>query len=198
MEGFEIASSTELSSECIDLTVCGENPLLLMAGGSLVLRSAADLSIIGEASPAPGNISAVQGFQSMVCAASDAGVITTFSVPEFKETAVSTVNGSVTFLSGAGSNLLFSSDEWTEVAVCSPYDLEIQAMYTFQESPVSSVSDSSLTVIYAVLPTAGIQVCRLSGEIAWKSADYGSETRMVISNDLETALFTRVQWWTYL
>lgn len=191
MDGFGIVAQVQLSSLCIDLSVCGENPVLLMADGRIVLRSADDLSVIEEAMPGLEGITFIEGFAGMVCSASPGGVITTFSIPGFTETARNVTGGSVTFLNGAGGSLLFGCDQWNEVAVCTPGDLVIQEMYTFSQIPLAAFSDSSLTVVYAVLPEKGVQVCRRNGDIAWASSDYGPGTLIEISDDLETALLVR-------
>jgi hypothetical protein len=191
IEGFEIAVQVQLPLDCTDLSVCGVNPVLLMADGSIVLRSATDLSVLEEVMPAMEGITFIEGFSEMLCSASQGGVITTFSIPGFTETARNTLSGSVSFLSSSGSSLLFGSDQWNEVAVCSPADLIILEMFTFSETPVAAFSAGSLTVVYAVLPNKGVQVCRRNGDIPWISSDYGPETLIEIADNLETALFAR-------
>lgn len=191
IEGFEIAAQTPLLSQCTALTVCGTDPLLLMNDGSLVLRNAVDLSQSAQGTPELENIFFIQGFSGMVSISSQGGIITTLSVPGFDMIAENAHNGQILFLQRAGAGyLLFSTDEWNEIAVCYPEDLKIQSMFTFPAAPVQAAADSTVSFIYAVCPGSGIQVCRNSGEIAWRSTGYGSDAVIILADNCETLLIS--------
>ena len=191
LQDFEIAREADLSSECSILTICGSDPVLLMADGRLVRRNSSDLSVVEETTPEIAGIEAIQGFPGLLCISGENGAMVTLSVPGFKETASETVNGTVNFMSSAGQeNLLCSTSQWNEVAVCNPSDLKIQVMFTFPETPVFAAADSSLSFVYAVCPSSGISVCSASGEIKWRSAEYDEGAFIQLADDLETALLT--------
>lgn len=191
IEGFEIIREVTLSSECIFLTACGNDPVLLMADGRLVRRSSSDLSAIEETIPDLSGITAIHGFPGYLSMAGENGTLVSLAVPGFKQAALETVNGNILFMNGAGSqNLLFSTDQWNEVAACNPADLQIQIMFTFPEAPVFAAADSSLSFVYGVSPSQGVCVCSASGEIQWRSSEFGADALASLADDCETALLT--------
>lgn len=188
IDGFELTVSAALPGECSALGVCGNQPVLLMDDGTLVLRDPDDLSETAHGTPGIPDIGMIQGFPGLVTAASY-GELETLSVPSFERTASNTVNGSVTFLGTTGrGKLLFSCDTWNEAASCSPEDLVIEKMFTFPKAPTDAAADSSVTYVFGVIPGSGVQVCRESGEIAWRSPGYPDGSMVVLSEDCETAV----------
>jgi len=189
IDGFEITVSTAMAAEGISLAVCGDQPVVLLEDGSLVLYKGTDLSVIAVHAPVNPELTCIEGFNGMLTAGCADGTMITFSIPSFAELASEKVNGSLVFMSGAGQdNLIFSTDVWNEVAVCSPSDLMIQIMFTFPETPSSAAADSDVSCVYAVCPSYGIQVCLENGEIAWKTKEYGENPLVVLSQDCEYAL----------
>jgi len=187
-DGFEVSASCTLHAAARSVTLCGSSPVVLLDDGSLVLYDGSDLSPIGTFSPDPG-IAYIQGFPGVLVTGYPDGRLVSLSVPAFTKVAEEQLNGSLIFLAEAGQdNLLFSTDEWNEVAACSPLDLKIQVMFTFSETPVSASSNSDLSCIFAVCPSMGIQVCLGSGEIAWKTGDFGKTPLVTVSDDCEQAL----------
>ena len=189
IQGFEVAETVSLPCQCLAVTDCGGDPLLLMEDGTLVLRSGEDLSTIAQYEPGLDEVLMVKGFPGMVCVASPLGVLTTFSIPDFNRVAENVLNGEITFLENSGDRtLLLSTDTWNEVGCCSPGDLVLQDMFTFPTAPVRAAADSSASFVFAVCPGSGIQVCRKSGEIAWRSDSYPEGAWVSLSSDCETAL----------
>jgi len=190
IDGFELSAAVPLSQQCIALSVCGDNPILLMEDGTLALHDSSDLSPMAQEMPELSDIEFIQGYSGMVCIASR-GNMETISVPDFRKTAESTVGGNIVFLQRAGTeNLIFSCDSWNEAASCSPEDLVIEKMFTFPVAPSDAAADSSVAYIYGVVPGSGVQVCRESGEIAWRSQSYEDGSMVVLSDDCETAVIT--------
>ncbi len=189
IEGFSITNSTELSGTAEALTICGNNPVVLLDDGSISLYSAADLSPLGTFTPEVGDITCMQGFRELLVLGYSDGKMLSVSVPSFSRIAIEDVNGNLLFMNRAGNEyLVFSTDAWNEVAVSSPEDLVIQSMYTFPETPISAAADSALSCIYAVCPSHGIQVCLANGEIGWRSTEFGSHSTVILSEDCEVAL----------
>lgn len=189
IDNFTVTSTIQLSGVAVAMTICGSNPVILLEDGSLALHSGADLSLIEIHSPEIHGVTFIQGYSGLIVLGYSDGRIQSLSVPGFSEIAAEDVNGSLLFLTGAGDdNMLFSTDAWNEVALCSPEDLIIMVMFTFAETPISAASDSEVSCIYAVCPLMGIQVCLENGEIAWKTRDYGADPTVVLSEDCETAL----------
>lgn len=189
LDGFSIAASCDLTGIGMDMTVCGNDPVVLMEDGSIALYSGTDLILTGNYIPESPGITCIQGFPGLVTLGYEDGRMISLSTPSFSEVAAEKVNGSLIFMAGAGQdNLIFSTDAWNEVAVCSPADLLIQIMFTFPETPTSAASDSLISCIYAVCPSAGIQVCLANGEIAWRTNEFGESPVVTLSNDCETAL----------
>ena len=189
IEGFDLAADIQLSQQCTALSICGDNPILLMEDGTLILHNSGDLSPQAQGTSELSDIRFIQGFNGMVCIASSKGNMETLSVPEFAKTAESTVGGNVMFLERAGKGtILFSCDSWNEAACCSIDDLVIDKMFTFPVAPTDAAADSSVAYIYCAVPGSGVQVCRESGEIAWKSSAYEDGSMVVLSDDCETAV----------
>jgi len=187
-DGFEVSASCTLPCEAEAVTLCGDSPVVLLNDGSLVLYNGSDLSPAATCSPDSG-IAYIQGFPGILVTGYTDGRLVSLSVPAFSVIAEEQLNGSLVFMAGGGpENLLFSTDEWNEVAVCSPLDLKIQVMFTFSETPASASSDSDMSCIYAVCPDAGIQVCLSNGEIAWRTRDFGRTPMVTVSGDCEQAL----------
>lgn len=191
IEGFAVTASRELPGVGEAITVCGNDPLVLLEDGSLALYSGTDLTLIDNYIPEDTGITCIQGFPGLISLGYEDGTIISLSISSFSEVAAEKVNGSLIFMAGAGNeNLIFSTDAWNEVAVCSPADLMIQVMFTFPETPISAASDSEVSCVYAVCPSAGIQVCLANGEIAWKSDEFGRSPFVILSEDCEQALVT--------
>lgn len=189
IDGFEVTVSVTMPAEGIFISVCDDQPVVLLEDGSLVLYDCTDLSITAVHTLVNPEITCMEGFKGMVTAGYADGTMITFSIPSFAELASEKVNGSLIFMSGAGSdNLIFSTDEWNEVAVCSPFDLMIQIMFTFPETPSWAAADSEVSCVYAVCSSFGIQVCLENGEIAWKTNEYGENPLVVLADDCEHAL----------
>lgn len=191
IDGFSVTASCELTGAGVAVTVCGYDPVVLLEDGSLVLYSGTDLTLLGNYTPENAGVAFIQGFPGIVTTGYSDGRLISLSIPSFSEIAAEKVNGSLVFMAGAGQgNLIFSTDSWNEVAVCSPSDLVIQIMFTFPETPVSAASDSEVSCIYAVCPSMGIQVCLANGEIAWRTEEFGNNPFVVLSTDCEIALVT--------
>ncbi len=189
IDNFTITSVIQLSGEAVAMTICGNNPVILLEDGSLALHDGTDLILIENHTPEIHGVTFIQGYSGLIVLGYSDGRIQSLSIPGFSEVATEDVNGSLLFLAGAGEdNLIFSTDAWNEVALCSPQDLMIMVMFTFAETPISAASDSIVSCIYAVCPSMGIQVCLANGEIAWKTKDYGTDPTVVLSEDCETAL----------
>ncbi len=186
--GLEVSASCILPGIAEAVTLCGSVPVVLLDDGSLVQYNGSDLSPAGAFSPDSG-IAYIQGFPGVLVAGYPDGRLVSFSVPAFTKVAEEKLNGSLAFLTRAGKdNLLFSTDEWNEVAVCSPFDLKIQVMFTFPETPALASSDSNMSCVFAVCPSVGIVVCLGNGEIAWKTEDFGKTPMVTVSDDCERAL----------
>ncbi len=191
IDGFAVTASCELTGLGVAMTVCGNNPVVLLEDGSLALYNGADLTLSGSHTPEIPGITCIQGFPGIVSTGYADGTMISLSLPSFSEIAVEKLNGSLIFMADAGQeNLIFSTDAWNEVAVCSPADLVIQVMFTFPETPASAASDSEVSCVYAVCPSAGIQVCLANGEIAWRTNEFGGNPFIVLSDDCEQALVT--------
>lgn len=189
VEGFLIEATTTLSESASAMSLCGSNPVVLMHDGSLVLFDGNDLSAISNHTPVNHEITSIQGFPGILATGCMDGTMISFSLPDFKEIASEKLNESPLFLRDAGpENLIFSCSNWNEVALASPADLKIQVMFTFPETPVSATADSAVSCIYAVCPTAGINVCLENGEIAWKTSDFGLDPIVSLSKDCQAAL----------
>jgi hypothetical protein len=189
VDGFNAVDSCLLSFPAIDMSMCGDNPAVLLADGSIALFSGENLTLLGSCSPHSSGITCIQGFPEIVSAGCPDGTMLSFSVPSFSLLAEEKVNGSLVFMSNAGDEtLIFSTDAWNEVAACSPADLKVSIMFTFPETPISAAADSAMSCIYGVCPVEGIQVCTANGEIAWKSTEFGRNPSVVLSSDCELAL----------
>lgn len=189
IDNFAVTSTIQLSGVAVALTVCGSNPVILLEDGSLAFHNGTDLGLIESHTPEIHGVTFIQGYSGLIVLGYSYGRIQSLAVPGFSEVAAEDVNGSLLFLTGAGDdNLIFSTDAWNEVALCSPEDLMIMVMFTFAETPISAASDSKVSCIYGVCPSMGIQVCLANGEIAWKTRDYGTDPTVVLSEDCETAL----------
>ncbi len=66
----------------------------------------------------------LQGFPGMVCVSSEGGRVTTLSVPDMTVLGENSFESPLLFISAAGSNLLLSTENWNEIAVCSPRTFE--------------------------------------------------------------------------
>lgn len=191
IDSFEVTAEVQLNGGSQILTTCGGAPLLVMEDGSIQLRDPDDLSLMEQGGSLPEQPVAASGFQGMVSVGYGNGTMETYSVPGFTRIARAEQGGEILFLEGtAGGKLLFSCSDWNEMASCSPEDLEIEAMFTFPEAPVDAAADSSLTFAFAVVPGNGVQVCRPSGEIAWRSGDYADDAGLALAPDRETALIS--------
>jgi len=189
IDGFLAADSCVLPYPAADISMCGANPVLLLKDGSIALYSHQDLSLLGSSPPSRSAISCIQGFPDMVSAGTTDGTLITYSVPSFSLLAEETFSGSVLFVNDGGDkSLIFSTDEWNEVALCSPADLKVSVMFTFPEAPIFASADSAVSCIYAACATAGIQVCSANGEIAWQTTEFGGYAFPVVSEDCEIAL----------
>ncbi|MCD4708905.1 MAG: hypothetical protein K8S62_14335 [Candidatus Sabulitectum sp.] len=189
IDGFDVTSSCELTGIGVAMTVCGNDPVVLLDDGSLVLHDGTDLTFIGSYIPENPGMACIQGFPGIVVTGFSDGTMISLSLPSFSEIAAEKLNSSLIFMAGAGQeNLIFSIDAWNEVAVCSPADLIIQVMFTFPETPLSAASDSELSCVYAVCPSAGIHVCLSNGEIAWRTDEFGGAPFVTLSDDCEIAL----------
>jgi hypothetical protein len=189
LNGFEVSCSCTLPDSAKALTVCGNYTAVLLTDGSIALYNGSDLSSAGNYTPPGTAVTRLQGFPGALVLGYADGRILSVSIPSFSVLADKKLNGSLLFMNRAGdSNLLFSTDAWNETAVCSPSDLVIQVMFTFPETPVSAASDSVLSCVYAVCPSTGLQVCLKNGEIAWKTAEYGTGPLVVVSDDCEQVL----------
>jgi len=191
VKGFDVIASAGLPAGFSDLTVCGNDPLLLMDDGTMELLNPVDLSVSASGVWESEDIVFIQGFSGMISIAASSGTLATLSLPGFSTVAETHLEGSVTFLDKAGSdNLLFSCSSWNEAASCSPSDLKVEKMFTFPAAPVEAAADSSVSFIYCTVPGNGIMVCRENGDIAWKASDYGSDAMAILSSDGETAVLT--------
>lgn len=191
IDGFNVTASCDLPGAVTAMTVCSDDPVLLLEDGSLLLYNGTDLTLTESCVPDVAEITCIQGFPNMISLGCPDGKMISLSIPSFIEIAAEEVSGSLIFMTGAGDeNLIFSTDSWNEVAVCSPSDLMIQVMFTFPETPISAASDAEVSCIYAVCPSMGIQVCLANGEIAWKTSDFGNNPFVVLSDDCEKALVT--------
>lgn len=190
VEGFSVSAETVLPGSGAVLTMSGTHPVILMENGSILVYSGADLSIVQESSPPLKDMEYLQGFPGMVCVSSDGGRVTTLSIPDMTVLVENSFESPLLFMTASGSNLLLSTENWNEIAVCSPQDLRITVMYTFPEAPVHAAGDPSLSYVYGVCPAVGVQVCLESGEIAWRSTDYGAESLVSLSGDGEAAMIS--------
>jgi hypothetical protein len=106
-------------------------------------------------------------------------------------TASDSPGGDITTLNASGDSLLlYSCSSWNELAACSPWDLAVDIMFTFPSSPTDAAAEGSLAYVYASVPGSGVQVCRASGEVAWRSG-YADGAMVVLSEDCETAMISR-------
>ncbi len=190
IEGFSVAAEAVLPGTCAGFTVCGPHPVLILENGVMLVYNGEDLSIAGEASPDISGMEDLRGFPGMVCVSSDGGKVTTLSIPEMTVLVENSFESPVLFMAAAGSSLLLSTESWNEVAVCSPQDLRITSMFTFPVAPVHAAANPSLSYVYGVCPGSGVQVCLESGEIAWRSAGYGSQSLVALSEDGEAAMIS--------
>lgn len=190
VEGFSVSAETVLPGPGAVLTMSGTHPVILMENGSILVYSGADLSMIQEASPPLKDMEFLQGFPGMVCVSSDGGRVTTLSVPDMKVLVENSFESPLLFMTAAGSNLLLSTENWNEIAVCSPQELRITVMYTFPEAPVHAAAAPSLSYVFGVCPDEGVNVCLESGEIAWRSRNYGAESLVSLSGDGEAAMIS--------
>ena len=188
VEGFSVTNSIDLPSNARALAVCGSNPVVLFETGSLSLYSGSDFSLTNTFDP-PIEVVFIEGFSNLVTAAFSDGSIVSYSIPDFTLLASENYNGSFQFFRKANSDrLIFSTDEWNEVAVCSPLDLKIIEMFTFAEAPSIASADSLISCIYAVCPSVGLQVCLSNGEVAWRTKEFGLNPIVTVSSDCEEAL----------
>ncbi len=189
IEGFSVINSVELPSNAITLTVCGSDPLVVLETGSMLLFNGSNLSLINTFDPPAEGIVFIEGFSDFLIAAFSDGTLKSYSIPDFDEVISEKYNGSFLFLRTVNSDkLIFSTDEWNEVAVCSPLDLKITEMFTFPETPTIASADSDLSCIYAVCPSQGLQVCLANGEIAWRTKEFGLNPLVTVSPDCEAVL----------
>ncbi len=191
VQGADIVMSEQMNSDILFLTACGDNPVVFLSDGSICLLSSENLSVTASAFTDISSVCTFCGFSSWLCIGGEDGSMETRSVPSLELKCSETVNGPVQFMTGAGEdNLLFSSEQWNEVAVCSPQDLRISIMFTFPVTPCYAYADSALSFVFAVLPENGIEVCSSSGEIKWRSKGYGGDSFVTLADDLETAMIS--------
>ncbi|PIE51280.1 hypothetical protein CSA37_12065 [Candidatus Fermentibacteria bacterium] len=191
VQGADIVMFEQMNSDILFLTACGDNPVVYLADSSICLLSHADLSVTAAATTDISSVCAFCGFSSWLCIGGEDGSMESRSVPSLDLKCSEKVNGLLQFMTGAGeNNLLFSSERWNEVAVCSPQDLRISVMFTFPVTPCYAYADSTLSFVFAVLPDNGIEVCSASGEIKWRGKGYGSDSFVTLADDLETALIS--------
>lgn len=187
VEGFSVKNSVELPSAALTLAVCGSDPVVLLETGSMLLFNGSDLSLVNTYDPSTERIVFIEGFSDLLIAAFSDGTLSSYSVPDFDELVSEEYNGSFLFLRAVNSErLIFSTDAWNEVAVCSPSDLKIIEMFTFSETPSIASSDSDLSCIYAACQ--GLQVCLSNGEVAWRTREFGLSPLVTLSSDCEVAL----------
>ncbi len=189
IEGFSVVNSIELPSKAVTLTVCGSNPVVMLETGSIFLFNGSDLSLVNTFDPSAEEIVFIEGFSNCLIAAFSDSTLRSYSIPDFDEVISEKYNGVFLFLRTVNSDrLIFSTDFWNEVAVCSPLDLKITEMFTFPETPAIASADSDLSCIYAVCPSQGLQVCLANGEIAWRTKEFGLNPLVTVSSDCEAAL----------
>ena len=189
IEGFSVINSVELPSNAITLTVCASDPVVALETGSILLFNGSDLALINTFDSPSEEIVFIEGFSNFLIAAFSDSTLRSYSIPNFDEVVSEKYNGTFLFLRAVNSDrLIFSTDFWNEVAVCSPLDLKITEMFTFPETPTIASADSDLSCIYAVCPSQGLQVCLANGEIAWRTEEFGLNPLVTVSPDCEAAL----------
>ncbi len=191
VDGFQLTSSAELREEPVAFTVCGGSPLVVYGNGLMELIDPNDLTVIRQGTVPGGNVVMAAGFPGIVVTASSEGLLSAVVLDDMSLAASDSPGGEILSLNASGDSLLlFSCSSWNELAACSPWDLAVDIMFTFPSAPTDAAAQSDLAYVFASVPGSGVQVCRASGEVAWRSG-YADGAMVVLSEDCETAMISR-------
>lgn len=190
VDGFQLTVSAELREEPAAFAVCGGSPLVVYGDGAIELRDPDELSVVRQGTVPGGNVVMAAGFPGIAVTASGDGLLSALSLNDMSLVASDSPGGEITTLNASGDSLLlYSCSSWNELAGCSPWDLSVDIMFTFPSSPSDAAAAEDLAWAFASVPGSGVQVCRASGEVAWRSG-YADGAMVVLSEDCGTAMIS--------